>query len=48
MVKRNEKTSNIVDQKALLDEKVQKARENNFKGDHIRMTSPNGGGNPGQ
>lgn len=42
MVKRNEKTSNIVDQKQLLEDKVQKARENNFKGDHIRQTSPTG------
>lgn len=38
MVKRNEKTSNIVDQKALVNEKVKEAKENNFKGDHIRRT----------
>ncbi|MED4354887.1 hypothetical protein P9265_21650 [Schinkia azotoformans] len=43
MVKRNEKISNIVNQKALLNDKVQKARENNFKGDHIRMDTLVGG-----
>lgn len=48
MVKRNEKTSNIVDQKAVLNDKVQKARENDFKGDHIRMTSPVGNSGQGQ
>ncbi|KEF36816.1 hypothetical protein M670_03898 [Schinkia azotoformans MEV2011] len=48
MVKRNEKTSNIVDQKALLNDKVQKARENNFKGDHIRLDGPIGGPGQGQ
>ncbi len=48
MVKRNEKTSNIVDQKALVNDKVQKARENNFRGDHIRMGSPAGRSGQGQ
>ncbi|MCA1029491.1 hypothetical protein LCL95_00435 [Bacillus timonensis] len=34
--------SKEVDQKALLNEKVNKARQNDFKGDHVRQTSPTG------
>jgi hypothetical protein len=42
MSKKDQTPSNQVDQKALLNDKVQKARENNFEGDHIRQTSPGG------
>lgn len=42
MSKTDSTPSNQVDQKALLNEKVQKARENNFECDHIRQTSPGG------
>ncbi|WP_181833162.1 hypothetical protein [Bacillus taeanensis] len=42
MVKRNEKTSPEVDQKKIVDDKVKKARANNFEGDHIRQTSQTG------
>jgi hypothetical protein len=34
--------SKEVDQKELLNDKVEKARKNNFEGDHIRKTSPTG------
>lgn len=42
MTKKDQTPSNQVDQKALLNEKVEKARENNFEGNHIRQTSPGG------
>jgi hypothetical protein len=31
-----------VDQKKLLDDKVKKARANNFEDDHVRRGTPNG------
>ncbi|MDF0726344.1 hypothetical protein PY093_06395 [Cytobacillus sp. S13-E01] len=42
MSRKTQTPSKEVDQKELLDDKVKKARENNFKGDHIRQTSPTG------
>lgn len=42
MSRKNQTPSKEVDQKELLDDKVKKARENNFEGDHIRQTSPTG------
>ena len=31
-----------VDQKKLLNDKVEKARQNNFEDDHVRRVTPNG------
>ncbi|MGV3266752.1 hypothetical protein [Cytobacillus pseudoceanisediminis] len=42
MSKKNNTPSEQVDQKELLDDKVQDARKNNFKEDHVRRVTSNG------
>lgn len=42
MSKKNNTPSEQVDQKALLDNKVQDARKNNFEEYHIRRVTSNG------
>ncbi|MBU8733747.1 MULTISPECIES: hypothetical protein [Cytobacillus] len=42
MSKKNNTPSEQVDQKELLDDKVQDARKNNFEEDHVRRVTSNG------
>jgi hypothetical protein len=43
MTKKKYTPSTEVDQKQLLNDKVENARKNNFEGDHTRRVTPNGG-----
>lgn len=43
MTKKKFTPSSDVDQKQLLNDKVEKARKNNFEDDHVRRVTPNGG-----
>jgi hypothetical protein len=43
MSKKKYTPSTEVDQKQLLNDKVENARKNNFEGDHTRRVTPNGG-----
>jgi hypothetical protein len=43
MSKKNYTPSPEVDQKQLLNDKVENARKNNFEDDHTRRITPNGG-----
>ncbi|MFC0271957.1 hypothetical protein ACFFIX_10890 [Metabacillus herbersteinensis] len=45
MTKKDQTPSPQVDQKALLNDKVEKARANNYETDHIRQTSQPGATN---
>lgn len=42
MSKKRQTPSPQVDQKKLLNDKVEAARENNFEDDHVRRGTPNG------
>ncbi len=42
MPKNKQTPSSEVDQKKLLDDKVEAARKNNFEDDHVRRVTPNG------
>ncbi|MFP7300582.1 hypothetical protein [Neobacillus niacini] len=42
MSKKKFTPSSDVDQKQLLNDKVEKARKNNFEDDHVRRGTPNG------
>jgi hypothetical protein len=42
MSKDKQTPSEQVDQKKLLNDKVNKLRENNFEDDHVRRVTPNG------
>jgi hypothetical protein len=42
MSKNKHTPSSEVDQKKLLDDKVEAARKNNFEDDHVRRVTPNG------
>jgi hypothetical protein len=43
MSKKKNTPSSEVDQKQLLNDKVENARKNNFEDDHTRRVTPNGG-----
>ncbi len=42
MTKKKQTPSPEVDQKGLLNDKVNKSRANNFEDDHVRRVTPNG------
>ncbi|MEH7113939.1 hypothetical protein V7124_16315 [Neobacillus niacini] len=42
MSKKKYTPSTEVDQKQLLNDKVEEARKNNFEDDHVRRVTPNG------